>query len=350
MYDVVIIGAGPAGSTAAKALAERGKRVLLVERFQTPRYKSCTGMVIKKSLDLIERYFEEALPPSVTCAPAENKGMVFTSDTGREYRFEQAGRNVWRSLLDGWLANKAAASGAVFMDKTAALACEEQENCVTVTLKGQKVFTQAARYVLLCEGAAGVLKRRLFGEKTPRIVTYQAFYRGEINLDPHYFYAYLQPAFSQYDAWFNVKDHLLVLGVAAKEPEQIPHCYQRFIAYMQRQNGLRLTERVKEDRWLMPQIRPGCKIDSGKGRILLAGECAGFLNPMGEGISAGIESGRQAACAIAAHFEAVSQVRQAYLEGVEPLRAYMQRQWDFVSRISGGFGEMREATSAPAHS
>ena len=40
MYDVIVVGAGPAGSTAAKVLAEKGLHVLLVERHKLPRYKS----------------------------------------------------------------------------------------------------------------------------------------------------------------------------------------------------------------------------------------------------------------------------------------------------------------------
>jgi len=38
MYDIIVIGAGPTGSTAAKVLAEKGLRVLLVERCKLPRY------------------------------------------------------------------------------------------------------------------------------------------------------------------------------------------------------------------------------------------------------------------------------------------------------------------------
>ena len=45
MYDVVVIGAGPSGCVAAKVLAEKGHKVLLVERCKMPRYKSCSGIL-----------------------------------------------------------------------------------------------------------------------------------------------------------------------------------------------------------------------------------------------------------------------------------------------------------------
>ena len=101
MYDVIVIGAGPAGSTAAKVLADKGlhivphrrwrwcrpglprrmlppapsasyqrnsaRRVLLVERHKLPRYKSCSGVLIQKSMDLVRRYYGQDVPLSATC-------------------------------------------------------------------------------------------------------------------------------------------------------------------------------------------------------------------------------------------------------------------------------------------
>ena len=83
-----------------------------------PRYKSCSGVLIKKSMELVKSYFGEDVPESAMCTPTENKGMIFTNDAGKEYRFEQEGLNVWRSHFDGCLAGKAKESGVEVMAGT----------------------------------------------------------------------------------------------------------------------------------------------------------------------------------------------------------------------------------------
>ena len=221
MYDVIVVGAGPAGCTASKVLAEKGYKVLLVEKFKMPRYKSCSGVLIKKSMELVKSYFGEDVPESAMCTPTENRGMIFTNDVGKEYRFEQEGLNVWRSHFDGWLAKKAEESGAEVRDGVAALSCTEQDGIVEVSLHGENNYVESARYVIDGEGVVGTLKRKLTGEVPGYITTFQTFNEGSIDLDPHYFYAYLQPELSEYDAWFNVKDDLLVLGVSVKDMDKI---------------------------------------------------------------------------------------------------------------------------------
>ena len=341
MFDVIIAGAGPAGSTAARTLATQGYKVLLAERCKMPRYKSCSGQLIKKTLDLVERYFCVSVPAEVTCSPAENRGMILTDGSGRSYRFEQSGLNVWRSSFDKWLADQAADSGAVVRDETAVISCEEADGLVSVALKGENTYVEQARYLIDCEGVTGSLRKKLLGEDVPRVTTYQTFNEGSIDLDYHFFHAYLQPELSEYDAWFNVKDDKLVLGVCVVDNTKIEHYYQRFLAYMKERHGLRIDHQLKVDKWQMPRILPGCAVEHGKGRVLFAGEIAGFLNPMGEGVSAAMESGHNAARALAEHFDATDLALAEYSKSTAELQAYMVRQWSFISGLSDRFRDMR---------
>lgn len=341
MYDVIVVGAGPAGSTAAKTLADNGYKVLLVEKFKMPRYKSCSGQLIKKSMDLVQEYYGEPVPTSAMCVPTENRGMIFTDDKGKSFRFEQDGLNVWRSSFDKWLADKAAQSGAEVRDHTAVLSCVEENGIVTVTLKGEQTYTEQAKYVIDGEGVVGTLKRKLLGGNPQYITTYQTYNQGSIDLDYHFFHAYLQPELSEYDAWFNVKDNQLVLGVSVKDSSKAEYYYTRFIAYMKEKHNLRIDKQLKTDKWLMPHIRPGCAIDYGVGRVLFVGEIAGFLNPMGEGISAGMESGHHVANAIMRHFDDLEAVYADYKENTAALHNYMKRQWSFVASMADTFKEMK---------
>ncbi len=294
VYDVIVIGAGPSGATAAKTLAEKGLKTLLLEKCKLPRYKSCSGILIDRSLRAVEKYFGSAVPAQVTCEPIENRGMVFVADDGREYRFESRGSNIWRDKFDHWLTLLACDAGAEVRDGSNVLSVFETDDEVCINVNGT---IEKANYAVDCTGAVG-----LGANDSSRVITYQTYNTGAIDPDPHYFYAYLQPELSEYDAWFNVKDDFIVLGVACENAKNIDHYYGKFVRYMQREHGLRINERRKIDKWTMRRVVPPYNIDIGSDRIFKAGESAGLLNPMGEGISAALKSGFFAAQAISENF------------------------------------------------
>ena len=343
MYDVIVIGAGPAGCSAAIKLANDGFKVLMVERLTMPRNKSCSGILIKKSVDLINTYFGEDIPESVMSIPSENKGMVFISDNGKESKYEQQGLSVRRSALDFWLASKAVEAGVEFRDGTAAISCEEREEDIKVKLSGETEYTEKAKFVISCDGNMGTIKHKLASGVHGHIFTYQTFNRGEIDLDPHYFYSFLQPELAGYNAWFNVKDDYLIFGVASAHLGKIDHYYAKFIKHMKQHYNARIDRQESSEKWTMPQISPGCPISYGtKGRIIFAGEAAGFLNPMGEGISSALACGYAAADAIskASNFD-LHQIYVNYKSGVAELKAYMERQWRLISTQSAKFAYMK---------
>ena len=127
----------------------------------------CSGQLIERSINLISQIFDEKIPDKVTCQPAENLGMIFTNDKGKEYRFEQNGLNVWRSSFDGWLTEMAVQSGVEIRDNTSAVDCVQNEENVTVAFKeNNNIYTEHAKYVIDCEGVIGHCDHR---ERTPAL-------------------------------------------------------------------------------------------------------------------------------------------------------------------------------------
>jgi len=116
-YDVVVVGAGPAGSLAAQAAAEGGATALLVDhRPELGHPVQCGEFVPAPSelldlfgcRELIERAYE--IPP--TTVLRETRTMACISAYGRVYRFPLAGATVSRRAFDKALAARAESAGA----------------------------------------------------------------------------------------------------------------------------------------------------------------------------------------------------------------------------------------------
>jgi flavin-dependent dehydrogenase len=113
VYDVIVCGAGPAGSVAATVLARGGARVLLVDRARFPRDKLCGDtmnpgtVAILRRLGLTERFESAALPVD---------GMIVTGEHGVRVRAAYGGGArglaLTRRTLDAALVAAAAAAGA----------------------------------------------------------------------------------------------------------------------------------------------------------------------------------------------------------------------------------------------
>ncbi|MDR1144313.1 MAG: NAD(P)/FAD-dependent oxidoreductase, partial [Spirochaetaceae bacterium] len=249
--------------------------------------------------------------------------------------------------FDYWLVQKAVSAGAELKDETTVVHYEEQDNFVDIKLKNKdgSAYFERANIVIDCSGAVCSIKRKVFHVPRNYMYTYQTFNKGSIDLDYHYFYAYLQPQFSEYDAWFNVKDDYLIFGISVKDTTKTELYYSKFIEYMTRKHNAHIAAREQAEKWIMPHISLGCQIHYGIGRILFAGEAAGFLNPMGEGISSALESGFAAAQAIRqvdlySQFD-VQTVIAAYMKNAAALKTYMERQWRFVAGLSTKFSYMK---------
>lgn len=286
VWDVVVVGAGPAGSSAAAAAAEAGARTLLVDAAAFPRYKTCGGGLIGISSSLI---------PDLAAVPIrdEIRKISFSLRGGRS-RLRSTTRPVIKMInridLDAHLAERAVRAGATFRAATRILSATETDpHCVELRTHRQAL---RARAVVGADGASGRMARYVGASYATTDIGLEVelsagaqrdIWRGRVHLD-------WGPLPGSY-AWVFPKGDVLTVGVISEKGE--PEATRQYLKDFIRSLGLDSHEVLRESGHLTRCRSQASPL--GRGRVLLAGDAAGLLEPWTrEGISFAMRSGRMA--------------------------------------------------------
>ncbi|MDH2388914.1 geranylgeranyl reductase family protein [Streptomyces sp. HNM0663] len=313
VWDVVVVGGGPAGASAAYAAAVAGRRVLLLEKAELPRYKTCGGGIIGPSRD--------SLPPGFELPLSDRVHAVTFSLNGRLARTRRSKRMLFglvdRPEFDAGLVEQAQKAGAALRTGVTVTRVEQHgpavpdRRTVAVVLAGGE--TVLARAVVGADGSASRIGAHI-GVKVDQVdlgleaeipvpETVAEDWAGRVLID-------WGPIPGSY-GWVFPKGRTLTVGVisARGEGAATKRYLEDFIARL----GLAGFE---------PAISSGhltrCRSDDSplsRGRVLVCGDAAGLLEPWTrEGISFALRSGRLAgewAARIAEAHDAVDARRQA---------------------------------------
>jgi menaquinone-9 beta-reductase len=148
MYDIVIVGAGPAGSVAATVLARAGARVRLVDRATFPREKLCGDTVNPGTLAILRRL---RMAEAIESRGLRVGGMLVTGEGGvaieGRYPGSLAGRALTRSELDWLLVQEAMKAGATFEPGVAVRGAVVGDSRGTATVRGATIGARGAAAV-----------------------------------------------------------------------------------------------------------------------------------------------------------------------------------------------------------
>jgi len=318
VWDVAVVGAGPAGATAARVAAEAGARVVLLEKASLPRYKTCGGGLIGLSRTALPAGFDLPVRQRIDA-------ICFTHD-GRKARTrrDRAGgllALVNRADFDHALAKAAVEAGARLREGAAVTGIAERSGAAVLTLADDSEL--AARAVVGADGSASRIGRYVgvsFGQvdlgleaEIPVPPAVAAEWSGRVLID-------WGPVPGSY-GWVFPKGDILTVGViAARGTGNATRAYYRDFVRRLGLDGYRpLTDSGHLTRCRTPDS------PLSRGPVLVAGDAAGLLEPWTrEGISFALRSGRlagQAAARLAAAADPRTAAAEAdrYREQVEAL-------------------------------
>jgi geranylgeranyl reductase family protein len=290
-FDVLVVGAGPAGSATAMYLARGGANVLLADRARFPRDKPCGGGLTGRAL----RHAPCDVSPVV-----EHVVDRMVLRLGYHRRFARASAPplilmTQRRRLDAHLAEHAAATGVDFRDATRVEDLTLDESGATALVGGSKV---AVSYVVGADGANGIVARTAGLENgiVHGVALEGNAEWGDLDPDPYRATAWVELGVvpGGYGWVFPKGDHgnVGVGGWMTEGPMLRAH-----LDALSRAHGLD-PSRLRDVRGhRLPMRRLGTA--PSRGRVLLVGDAAGLVDPLsGDGIYEAWVSARLAADAI----------------------------------------------------
>ena len=305
-FDVIICGAGPAGSTCALALADSGLRVAVLEKKSFPRAKTCGDAVaayVPKVLATIDSSLTTSLEHFTEKVSVNTCRLVAPNQRAFDLRFSQTGFISRRIDWDNFLFEKASAQNncSFFLNHTI--------KAVTITSDGVTVIAGntefKGRLVIGCDGAHSVVSRKITGTRLDpehHCGAVRAYYSNVSGIPDHTFEIHLVKDLLPGYFWiFPVKNNLANVGLGVlsvaiskqkinlhtslkKVVEEIPYISDRF----------RSAQRIgKIEGFGLPL--GSRKVPMSGDCFMLCGDAASLIDPLtGEGIGQAIVSGRYA--------------------------------------------------------
>lgn len=296
-FDVIVVGGGPSGATAATDLARQGRKVLLLER--AFRIKPCGGAIPPR---LIEDF---DIPQHMLVARISSARMVSPTNVKVDMSTGTYVGMVDREAFDPWLRQRAVDAGAelrIGVFKT--LRYRDDGTVVLSYLDKQRDGAPVdviARAVIGADGAkSGVAKQCIPGaEEVPCVIAYHEVVESPENtdgdFDPSRCDVWFQGRFSpDFYGWVFPHGSKTSVGMGTADPA---FSLKEATRGLRAATGLEDAHTIRREGAPIP-LKPLKRWDDGR-NVLLAGDAAGVVAPAsGEGIYYAMLGGRLAAYAV----------------------------------------------------
>ncbi len=309
MFDCIIVGAGPAGGSAAYHLAKQGHSVLVLEQANFPRNKSCGGGVSPA----IAQWFDFDFSPVVENHVSQVK---YTFKMGDPAEVELQGVTpmwmVQRAQFDNFLMEQAVGKGAEFKSGVQVTgATLEDDTWQIQTSEG----TFAGKYLIAADGANSTVAKLLGMDNTATIAAASLQVPGEVSdrrkITAFFDFGSLKNGFM----WcFPKADGYSFSAAYVRDPKGKPDELKKQLTKYAELFGLDASKGKYQEHSLNLWDRERVLHSD---RALLAGEAAGMVDPLiGEGVRPAMFTGVRAAGAVISALQGEANALTEYTESV----------------------------------
>lgn len=328
--DVIVLGAGPAGSAAGKKCAESGLETILIEKKKLPRDKVCSGLIVGLTAKRILKEEFDGIPRDVLSDPYYFRGIIVHVPGAKPLSIESETPVGWRRDIDFWMIQKARAAGAQIWDDCQIRKIEAEEDEVTVEFaKEGQISSMKTSYLIGADGVRSLARRTIFPElKVGYQQEIRECYEGTFPVDRNYYHGFYIPG----KFWFSLhhKGPYFCLEVSAKPGEMKERVIQAK-EILQRQNDFDPRRRpLWRDACMEPRIHEQLikgAFKPARGRVLLTGDAAGLQLPNSEGIGTALLSGLMAGESIFDTVKKGGRVAERYLKMAKTIIDTIEKQF-----------------------
>lgn len=288
MYDIIIIGAGPAGSTLARLLG-RKYNILLLDRREliSPKigsFEKCCGGLIAPDAQHMLAKLGLGVPREVLVGPQLFTVRVIDIQYNIERYYQRHYINIDREKFDSWLVSLIPSSVVIYCG-TLFKSYEIMDGMINVKFQTKgKEYYEKTKFLVGADGANSLLRRQLIGNQFKKTyIAIQEWY--EVNQNQPYFSSIFDNDISDFYSWTIPKEDYLIVGAAIIPKENVSQKFNllknRLINY-----GFELNKSVKKSGAFILRPQNTKQIFMGKDNISLVGEAAGWISPTSaEGLS-----------------------------------------------------------------
>jgi len=304
MYDIAIIGAGPAGATLARHIG-RQYRTLLIDKGpivpsegQEPPAKCCGGLLAPDAQKMLAR-MGLGLPQDVLVGPQLFAVRTIDVPNRLEQYYQRSYLNIDRGKFDQWLVSLIP-SGVDMLPACFFRSLQQDREGVTLHLaQDGKTFSERARIIVGADGAFSLVRKQAFPSRpAPRAyVAIQEWLKADKALP--YFTAIFDPEITDFYSWIIPKYDSVIIGSALRPGDTAPGKFERFKKKL-RERGFEFGESIEKEGTLLLRPRLTARINTGRNNVAIIGEAAGWISPSSaEGISYAFRSAVALAGALA---------------------------------------------------